>query len=148
MDNTQVNELNALLKGEHMAIEAYERFIHDVEDGNLKKEFQEFQKDHKRHADDLAERIRQLGGHAELGTGLAGYIASTIITLENMRNNDAKYILKNAYDGEDKGIAKAEEIVKGDLDKKSRNLVNSILSEDHDHLRRMISLLEDIENKS
>jgi rubrerythrin len=50
MDKTSINELNALLKGEHMAIDGYEKYIQNVNDPNIKGELQKIQQEHKMHA--------------------------------------------------------------------------------------------------
>jgi len=147
MDEKIIKELNAVHKGEQMAIEAYERFIQAADDKSLKREFQEIQKDHKRHASEIAERVRVLGGKPEYGTGFTGYMARAMSTVKNMNLKGDSEILKKAYDGEDKGIAKVEEIIKGDLDIESRNLIERMMSEDHRHLHRMAHMIAKAEEK-
>ena len=61
MENTVVNELNTILKGEHMAVESYDRFIHMIEDDRVKEEFQKILDDHKKHVRLLEKRIKELG---------------------------------------------------------------------------------------
>lgn len=136
-----ITELNAVLKGESMAIHSYERFMKNVKDESVKAEFEKIVQDHKRHADELSGRIRALGGEPNRSTGLAGVMASAKMAVENIVARETLDILKEGYDGEDKGIAMAEEVVKGDLDKESAELVNRILSEDHEHLRRMAEII-------
>lgn len=147
MENVVVNELNALLKGESMAIDAYERFIQDVEDKKIKREFQEIQQDHKKHAGELFNQIQNLGGKPDSNTGFTGFMASAKAAMENMKETEPIQILKKAYDGEDKGIAMAQEIVKGDLDLESAEIVKKILSVDHDHLKKMLNLITEIQEK-
>lgn len=145
MDDYDVQKgLNALLKGEQMAVESYEKFIFAVEDGAIKNEFQSIQSQHKQHAEQLAERIRSVGGRPDFNTGISGVIANARLSIEtkNMANNSFD-ILKRAYDGEDKGIAAAERIVSGSLDEESRRLVNNILAQDHGHLKSMLSLMSE-----
>jgi len=146
MDHTVVNELNAILKGEHMAIGAYERLIGDCQDEKVRNELKRFQQDHIRHAGELAQRIRTLGGQPYGGTGFAGLMASAKGLVESATGKGTADVLRRAYDGEDKGIAMAEEIVKGDLDDESCGLVKRILGEDHDHLRRMADMIGEYEN--
>lgn len=146
MENTIVNELNGLLKGEHMAIEAYERYIKEVEDGNVREELLKIQTEHKSHAGTIAERIQSLGGRPDGNTGFAGFMANTKAAVQFMGKSSTIDILKQAYDGEYKGIAMAEELVKGDLDNDSANLVQRILSADQGHLKKMKGIIEGIEN--
>ena len=147
MEKAAINELNALLKGEQMAIDAYERYIQDVDDENVKHELQQIQQDHRKHAGELAARIQTLGGDPDYSTGFVGFMASAKAVMEGMNGHKTVDILKKAYDGEDKGIAKAEEVVKGDLDGESAALVNKLLSDDHDHLKKMVNLIADFENR-
>ncbi|MDP4181767.1 MAG: DUF2383 domain-containing protein [Bacillota bacterium] len=136
------NELNLLLRGIDMAVEAYEFYIGKVEDANLKSELQKIQKDHKNHASIVAERIQNLGHKPQYGTGVAGFFANTKNTLQKMADNEDTDILKQAYEGEDKGVAMAEELVKGDLDSESAVIARKVLSEDKEHLVRMKELME------
>ncbi|MCX7708551.1 MAG: PA2169 family four-helix-bundle protein [Clostridia bacterium] len=147
MENTAVNELNAFLKGEIMAVEAYQNYIDGTQEQRIKDEFLRIQKDHKKHMEIISDRIKALGGEPEKGTGFAGIMSNTKLKLENVMGRNPFDTLKDAYDGEDKGVAKAEEIVKGDLDPESRGLIQGILKQDHEHLSRMAHLIADYEIK-
>lgn len=143
MDKSMVaKELNAVLKGEQMAVESYEKFISEADNEKIRNGFQQIQKDHKEHAVLLAQRIRDLGAVPDYNTGIAGVFANMKLNVETKGKSSAD-ILKRAYDGEDKGIAAAEEVVRGDLDVTSLGLVKDILSHDHDHLKSMLSLMSD-----
>lgn len=137
------SELNSLLKGEQMAAESYEKFISVVEEEGVKSELQNIQRQHKQHAAKLAERIQSIGGRPDYNTGITGVIANARLTMETKGMNNSLDILKRAYDGEDKGIAAAEKINSGNLDDESRKLVNSILAQDHEHLKSMLSLMSE-----
>ncbi|OPZ83931.1 MAG: Rubrerythrin [Firmicutes bacterium ADurb.Bin419] len=145
MENTIVNELNTVLKGEIMAIESYDKYIRELKDGKIRNVFLEIQDDHKEHVNLLEDRIKQLGGEPDEKLGVPGFMANAKMTLKNMGETKAIDLLKWAYDGEDKGIAMVEEIVKGDLDDTSMKLVKEILSVDHDHLKTMNSLIAEQE---
>ena len=143
MDKTTVaNELNTLLKGEQMAVEAYERFISAVDNEKIKEGFQKIQINHKEHAGHLAERIQNLGEVPDGNTGIAGVFSTMKLGMQT--NGKSSFdVLKMAYDGEDKGIAAAEEVIRGDLDDTSMELAKDILSHDHDHLKVMLGLMSD-----
>lgn len=143
MDKTNVSkELNTVLKGEQMAVEAYEKFISAVDNDNIKGTFQQIQMNHKENASQLAKRIQDIGEIPEYGTGASGVFANMMLGMETNGKSSVD-ILKRAYDGEDKGIAAAEEVVRGDLDDTSMELVKKILSCDHDHLKSMLHLMAD-----
>ncbi len=135
-----VEELNAYLRGEYMAIKSYEKFIERTKDPNVKREFLSIQQDHKKHAYKISERIRSLGGKPVKGAGYMG-IMSDMKNLVKRNKDDTKFILKDAGRGEYRGIRMAEEIVKGDLDEQSKKLVNDLLNEDRGHVEKMRGLI-------
>lgn len=142
MENTSIKELNALLKGEHMAIHGYERYMENTNDPNIKSELQKIQIDHKQHAIRLAERIQNLGGRPCSDVGVAGEIGQIMSSIKDFRNRDTKSIVNQAYMGEKNGIKMADELVKGDLDEQSRTLVNDILNVDRTHLSTLDGLIK------
>ncbi|HYE08747.1 MAG TPA: DUF2383 domain-containing protein, partial [Patescibacteria group bacterium] len=99
MDRKVVKELNAYLKGEYMAIKAYENFVHRIKDPAMRLELQKIQKDHKQHAFKVSERIRSLGGIPVKGPGWMGTM-SDIKNLIKRNSDDTKVILKDAGKGE------------------------------------------------
>lgn len=141
MNNTSINELNTLLKGEHMAIDGYEKYIQNVDDVNIKNQLQKIQQDHKQHAIKIAERIQNLGGKPVDGTGIMGKMAQIATNIKEIGKKNNIEILKEAYNGEDNGIKMGDEVVKGDLDQESRNLVNDILNDDRNHLNVISNLM-------
>lgn len=141
MHNTSIAELNALLKGEHMAIHGYERYMESVTDPNIKSELQKIQIDHKEHAIRLAERIQNLGGHPCSDIGVAGEIGQIMSSFKGMMKKDNKSIVTQAYKGEKNGLKMADELVKGDLDNQSKALVNDILNVDRTHLSKLDELI-------
>jgi rubrerythrin len=142
MHKTSINELNAFLKGEHMAIDSYEKYIRDVDDEKIKGELQKIQQDHKQHAIKIAEEIQNLGGKPEKGVGASGKIAEVLSNVKKIGPRDSVTILKDAYDGENMGINLAAEIVKGDLESKSSAVIKDILDDDRDHLQKLNKMIE------
>ncbi|NMA35048.1 MAG: ferritin-like domain-containing protein [Clostridiaceae bacterium] len=143
MDNDSViNELNTVLRGELMAAESYDLFISNTDDEKIRQIFGQFRADHKEHAELLAERIRSLGAAPGKGTGIPGMFSQIKLEFET-RRKDSEEILKRAYFGEDKGVKMTEEIVKGDLDPESAELVGRILSKDREHLIAMMEIMQE-----
>lgn len=141
MKNTSINELNALLKGEYMAVDGYERYIRKVEDPNVKNELQKIQQEHKNHAIKIAQRIQDLGGKPAAGVGIAGKTAEVVSAVKDIGLKGTTSILVDAYNGEDKGIKMATEVVKGDLDSQSAAMVKEMLDDDRTHLTTLNSLI-------
>lgn len=146
MPNQVVNELNEVLKGEYMAVDSYENLMTGIDDLGIKAELKRIQDNHKTHADEISRRILDLGGRPQNNSGLTGWMAGAKHTLENVLKRDTIGILKKVYDGEDQRIALVEEIIKGDLDEESMDMVKQIISDDHDHLRKMANLIGKLEN--
>ena len=140
MENIVVRELNALLKGNYMAIHGYEKFIQNVKDPDAKSELQRIQQEHKENAALIAERIQNLGGVPEDGPGLMGTMGELMNSLKGVSGN-TEFIIKDALESEDKGIKMAEEIVRGDMDQESRKLVEDILDVNRRHVSQLDSLL-------
>lgn len=138
--DANIKELNTILKGEHMAIGGYEKYIQGIKDTNIKGEFQKIQQDHKQHAIKIAERIQNLGGKPVDDEGISGKIAQVMSSIKEAGKNDTLSILKEALHGEDTGIKMADEVVKGDLDSQSAALVNDILNDDRNHVDRLSEL--------
>jgi bacterioferritin len=134
---TSINELNAFLKGEYMAIDSYEHYIRIASNKSVKTLLQNIQNDHKNHALSISDRINLLGGEPADGVGISGKVAEFISTLKHKNNTQDIDILKEALSGESKGIEMAEEIVKGDLDFESAKLISNILSVDKNHLSQL-----------
>ncbi|AJA47639.1 hypothetical protein CPAST_c15640 [Clostridium pasteurianum DSM 525 = ATCC 6013] len=144
--NISIKELNAILKGEYMAIDSYEKYIKNITDADTKAEFQKIQKEHKRHAIKLAERIQILGGIPVSSVGVKGKVVETMSNIKDMgRKSTADYIRK-AQHGEDTGIKMTSKIIKGDLDKDSLSLINSMLKEDENHVNILSEMMSPATN--
>ena len=136
MDKKVVKELNAYLKGEYMAIKAYDGFLERIKDSNMKEELHNIQGDHKQHAAKVTERIIKLGGKPAKGPGLMGTM-SDMKNLVKRNSDDTRTILVDAGLGEYRGIQMAEEVVKGDLDSESLSLIKDMLEEDRGHVGKL-----------
>lgn len=132
MNHQYINTLNELLKGEHMAIQVYQKTKEVQGDGQVKEMLEKFEKDHKRHAQLLAQRIRELGGKPDPKTGLPGMMTEISSMVNSIMG--PKHLLKQVYDGEDKGIHAYEERL-DDLDPVSQYVIRGIIQEDHEHLK-------------
>lgn len=133
MKNHVIKELNTFLKGNLMAIHAYDKYIHRLENTEIKQAFQEIQQDHKQHATIIAERIQNLGGIPVDDVGIMGNTAELMNTIKKS-SHDTERILKDALVGEHRGIEKSKELLDGELDAESLSLVENILSNDQQHV--------------
>jgi bacterioferritin len=127
-NNDQVEALNKVLKGEHMAIDVYSIFLDKIDDTNLKESLQRYKKDHEEHAALLSKRIRELGGEPKEDRGVGGAMSQSMSAAQTMIVADKKDIIKELYNGEDKGIAATENVIRDELDDENKKLVSEIIS--------------------
>lgn len=140
MQTSVIRELNTFLKGNYMAIQAYERYIHNIDDLKIKQILQNIQKSHKEHAMLVAERIQNLGGIPVDDVGMMGSVAELMNKIKGP-TKDLTPILKDALVGEHRGIEKSKELLTGDLDSVSLELVNTILNHDQKHVDLLDELI-------
>ncbi|MEK5070228.1 DUF2383 domain-containing protein [Sporosarcina sp. FSL K6-1508] len=145
MDTSVIKELNTFLEGNFMAIHAYEKYIHHIDDSEIKQTLQNIQQDHKQHAMVIAERIQNLGGIPVDDVGMMGSVAELINKIKGSAKNLAP-ILKDALLGEQRGIEKSKELLTGDIDPESLELVKGILKHDQKHVDLLDKLLSDTLN--
>ncbi len=138
---TVVQALNDFLKGRYMGIHALEHYIGRMEDSEVKRVLERIQLDHKRQAEQVAERIHALGGQAATDVGFGGKIAEVLQELKGYPDT-RDGIIESCLKGESKyGIGKSEEIVRGDLDEESMTLIKRILDQDRRHVEQLRGLL-------
>ncbi len=131
-----------------MAIRSYNEFVHNAQNYSIKNELARIQREHKRHAADIAQRIQELGGKPEESTGLAGIMARTMMEVAEITGQTDLDIAKRALEGEDIGIKSAIKLVEGKLDPVSEKLIRQILSADQAHLDALRQLIDTYENRN
>jgi bacterioferritin len=134
-----IEKLNELLKGEHMAINIYDRTKELQEDSQVASMLSSFESDHKQHAEQLTQRIKELGGHPEASTGFPGMMANVTSMINSIRG--PQHLLEQIYDGEDKGIHAYEDRL-DEMDPASQELIKQIMTADHEHLKWFKSRME------
>ncbi|MEH7545490.1 DUF2383 domain-containing protein [Neobacillus vireti] len=129
---TIIEELNTLLRGTYMGIRSIEHYIQKVDDDYVKKVFQSMQQEIKIDALKLAERIQDLGGVPADDEGFSGSMHSFMHKLTLSYETDP--ILEDAIHGFEKyGVQYSEELVRGDLDPKSRQLAVEVIDNNRKH---------------
>ncbi|WP_163102112.1 ferritin-like domain-containing protein [Peribacillus alkalitolerans] len=139
-NQTIIDELNGFLKGQYMGIHAYEHFIQNTDEHDLKRAFQKIQQEHKFHTMRVAERIQNLGGTPVTDEGIVGTVSDFInkfITPSNRNDLIKKAIVGEGY----YGISLSEKMALGDLDPESNRMVQEIIDRDYRHLTTLNSLL-------
>lgn len=137
----EIEVLNKILKGEYMAIGVYDTLASNLPAGSLREDLGSIQKDHERHAQVLTDYIRQRGGEPIDSAGMAGSMAEMMSRLRTLIKSDEQDIIRQLYDGEDQGLAKAVQYAERELGPEARALVEQIFSDEHDHLKTLERLL-------
>jgi bacterioferritin len=135
-----IEELNTILRGSFMGVRSLEHYIQKVDDSELKKKFQSMQQDIKLNTQIIAERIQNLGGIPADDEGVTGSMHSFMhkITLPD----DTEKIIEDALEGFDKyGVQYSEEVVKGDLDPESKQLIEDVIDTNRRHVEQLRQLL-------
>src|SRR5690625_91448 len=140
MNNKIIKELNTFLEGNFVAIQAYDKYISNVQDNKLKETLQEIQQNHKEHATIVSARIKNLGGIPSDDAGMMGNIAQIMTNIKSSAKGNTS-ILKDALVGEHRGIKKSRELLDGDLDPESLRIVQTILDNDEKHVELLDKLL-------
>ncbi len=140
----QIEILNELLKGEHIAIDIYLKTKGMQKDVQVAEMFANFENDHKQHAELLKKRINDLGGIPRGDTGFSGIMANFTATVNSYRGPGQ--LLKHLYENEDEGIQAYEDCI-NELDQASQNLIRQITTEEHEHLTRFKAQMEQEEKE-
>lgn len=135
-DSETIKVLNQLLQGEYMAVESFNNFISKVDDENIKVLFQNIQSQHRENINILAQHIQDVGGQPDENLGLKGKIADAMMDVK-LKSEDVDMIIGKAIEGETLGINKAEKILRGNLDDKSRNIAGQILENDRQSIEKL-----------
>lgn len=140
MDKQYIGTLNELLKGEQMAMQVYERTKGMQGDNQVQEMLNKFAQDHHRHIDLLYQRVQELGGTPQDKTGFPGLMVDVTAMINAIQG--PKHLLKQLYDGEDKGIHAYEDRI-DELDPVSQYVVKGIMVEDHEHLKYFKARMEE-----
>ncbi|MGE7925786.1 DUF2383 domain-containing protein [Viridibacillus arvi] len=135
-----IEKLNTLLKGTYMGVRGFEHYIQELDNTELRENFQTIQQELKLNASKIAERIQNLGGVPADGEGISGSMQSFMHKV--MLPDDTKKIIEDAIKGLDKyGVQYSEEIVKGDLDATSKKIVDEVINANRRNAEKLRQLL-------
>ena len=141
-----VRQLNSLLRGEISAAETYRMAIDKVADTDASGAnaglLREIQEEHGRAAQEIRDRIQELGGEASDSSGAWGAWAKTVQGTMNLFGDASS--LKALKEGEEHGLKDYQESL-DDVDPSSKQLINNQLIPAQ---QRHINLLDQLINAS
>lgn len=129
-----IEALQAVLRGEYMAIGVYDAVVESVESPELKRRLQTVRDNHQRHARQLAQQIRELGGTPPDEAYMRRWTANARIRMRGWYRYDPRSMLHQVYHGEDQSIAATLRVTSNRLDPRSQALIERITAEDRRHL--------------
>jgi len=139
-----VRQLNSLLRGEISAAETYRMAIDKVADTDASGAnaglLREIQEEHGRAAQEIRDRIQELGGEASDSSGAWGAWAKTVQGTMNLFGDASS--LKALKEGEEHGLKDYQESLDG-VDPSSKQLINNQLIPAQ---QRHINLLDQLIN--
>ena len=97
-----VGKLNSFLRGEISAVESYKQALDKVKDPTIRSELQSCEEDHEHRVELLRERITELGGKPEKGSGAWGVWAKLVQGGSDLLGE--KTALQALEQGEDHGL--------------------------------------------
>lgn len=96
-----IQQLNSFLRSELSSVETYGQCLDKVEDTMLSARLADLQESHRRRADLLAQKVRELGGEPEQSSGVWGGIAKAVTGGAKLLGDKAT--LASLEQGEDRG---------------------------------------------
>ena len=136
-----IDALNTLLQGEYMGVESFNLFISKIEDNRLKERLKSIQDKHRENIKILSNYILDLGGKPDEKIGIKGKMGEVMLNMELGSEIDSSEIIKKAIEGEIKGFGKTEEILRGRLDRKSKDVAEKIMDRDRKAIDELKKLL-------
>jgi len=135
--NEVIGQLNSLLRGEISACETYRMAIDKIADNDQismdnASVLNEIEREHGIAAQQLRQRIEQLGGQASNSSGAWGAWAQTVQGTMNLFGD--KSALKSLKEGEEHGLKDMESAL-NDIDPGSRELIsNQLIPQQQKHM--------------
>ncbi|MCO7127407.1 PA2169 family four-helix-bundle protein [Sporolactobacillus shoreicorticis] len=139
MKNEELTALNGLLKGLYMGIHAYDHFMENAKNHDLKQTFQTIQHEIREQALRVVERIQNLGGTPIEDAGWIGAFQDYLVKLRVPHEDEQ--IIQKAIEGEQLGIEMTEKTVRGNLSAESERVVRELLNQDRTHVRQLKAMI-------
>jgi len=142
--DTDVKELNDLLKGLYMGIHSYEHYIKHCQNPTIRTTLQKVQQAHKRSAIFLAERIQNLHGTPATDEGIFGSIIGFASSFTSPKIDEE--IIEEAIRMEEKyAVHEAGDNTKGKISDSNKKLIDDILESNQQQVETLRQLLAQLQ---
>lgn len=125
-----------------MAIGVYDQFIWNLKNSKLKEDLIALRQEHILHALRLTRFIEDYGGKPDDNTGWVGLMTRLTARINTWRFRQPEEILRVLCTGEDKGLARAEQLTRQNLASEQRHALADYFADEHEHLDRVHKLLQ------
>lgn len=137
-----IEQLNSFLQDEKAAVETYQQYIESVEAAVVAMGLGNLQQSHQKRVMLLAEKVRELGGNPNVGSGTWGGFAKLFENGAKLFGK--KFALYALEEGEDRGMHNyVRKSVK--LSPESQSFINNLIipeqQRSHDELNRIRELV-------
>ncbi len=137
---TDVNALNALLRGEMSAIETYRQALEKAGTEPGAQDLHRFAKDHRDAADQLWRHVEQHGGKPSEGSGAWGSWAKTVEGTAKLFGNAAA--LKALKEGEEHGLKDYQSALDNkDMAPECLTLIRGLIAKQSEHIAGLDRLI-------
>lgn len=137
--NKLVQSLNDYLQNEYRGIHTYECYIQQTQDPSVKYELDRIKRFHQQQAIQIANQIQNLGGQAVEEHDVMAEFGEDMMDVKDIPKS-TQDILQKALKTHEEGLSKTEEILKGDLDSESSQMLDAHLNRDKKNLLQLNQL--------
>jgi len=139
--NHESEILNKIIKGENMAADIMKIYQENLDNDQLAASISSWITDHKQNANKLASYLLLKEQKVKDHPGLAGWISQWKARYHTMKNVEPVDILKELYDGEDKGLARAFQLTEQQVSSDAQELLEQVFQVDQGHLQQMKDMI-------
>lgn len=136
-----LDSLQNMINGVAIAIHTYDTFIPEMKDPEVQLLFQDIRTGHRHHLDLLIRRVEELGHRPQIQQNLRMWLAEVMMEARTRVGIAPEKMIRWALRGEDMGLTSAEEVVAGDLDEVSKELVDQILLDSAGYVDQLTDLI-------
>lgn len=138
-----LDSLQNMINGVAIAIHTYDTFIPEIKNPETQLALQNIRSGHRRHLDLLTRRVEELGHRPRIQQNLQMRIAEWMMEARTQVGIAPEKMIRWALKGEDMGLTTAEEVVAGDLDEVSKELVDQILIDSAEYVNQLTDLIHE-----
>jgi uncharacterized protein (TIGR02284 family) len=132
VERDPISMLNDLISLDFDAVQAYEAAIARIDAPDLKAQLGEFRDDHRRHADEFAAVVRELGGAPVTTAGIKSLLTKGKVVIADLAG-DRAVLLAMKTNEDDTNTAYERAVAREDLPAGSHSPLQQALADERRH---------------